>query len=107
MIKKILKYIKSIALLLFVFAFFWFLNSGFLTNPFWLVVQSGLFTVLIFIIYKYPKIKLFFWFLTVGIFYILSSILEIFQLHDMAVMSASTGFGTLVVIILFQILKKD
>lgn len=106
MINKLIKHIKIPALFLVVFALYWFVNSGFLTDPLWLVMQAGLFTVVTFIIFKYRKIKLIYWFLVIGIFYVLSSVFEIFELGEMSVIAASTGFGILIISILVNSLRQ-
>jgi len=106
MINNTIKYSKKTVAFLSLFILFWFLNSGFLTYSWWLVAQAGLFTVITFVIVKHQKIKLFFWFVIIGLLYILSSIFEIFKLIEMSVIAASTGFGILAVLIIFFSLKR-
>ncbi len=107
MINNAIKYGKKTVVFLSLFILFWFLNSGFLTYSWWLVTQAGLFTVVTFVIVKHQKIKLFFWFVIIGSLYILSSIFEIFKLMEMSVIAASTGFGILIVLIVFYSLKRS
>lgn len=106
MIKKIIKKGRILVLFLSLFAFYWFLNSGFLANPFWLPLQAVLFTCTTFLAFKYKQIKLAFWFSLVGSLYILSSVLEIFKYQQFSVMAASTGFGILVILIVSNLLKQ-
>lgn len=106
MIKTIVKYIRFLIVFLFLFATYWFLNSGFLANPLWLPVQAGFFAMISFFIFKYRRLKLILWFIVVGFFYIASSLFEIFQFPDLSVIAASTGFGVLVILIVSQVFKK-
>jgi hypothetical protein len=106
MIRKIIRYIQAPVIFLLLFAFYWFLNSGFLTDPLWLPIQASLFTVITLFIFRYQKIKLVFWFLAIGLLYISTAVFEILQLRQASIMAASTGFGVLVIVILFQVFKS-
>ncbi len=90
-----------------IFTFYWFLNSGFLADPLWLPIQAAMFTVITLFISRYKKTKLSFWFLTTGLFYVGSFIFEVVKLREMSVVSASTGFGILVIVILFRVFERD
>ena len=106
MTKKLTVYVKNLSVSILLFALFWFVNSGFLTETLWLLVQAGLFTVVTLLIFKYQKIKLAHWFLVIVFLYVSSAVFEIFELPQISIMAASSGFGILTIVILFQVLKN-
>lgn len=106
MIKKLIPYVKNLAIQILLFAFYWFVNSGFLTNPLWLPLQAALFTVITLLMFRYRRIKLSYWFVAIVLLYALSATFEIFKLSQLSIMAASSGFGILTIVILFEVLKN-
>jgi hypothetical protein len=103
MIKKIIKFSKIIWL----FVIFWFLNSGFSIKPIWQPIQAGFFAGVVIIMFKYTRIKLIHWVCLVGLCYVLSAILEIFNVQIFPDITANTGFGILVILVIHHFLKRS
>lgn len=92
----------NIGLVLLLFLFFWFLNSGFSYEQIWLIVQASFFAIISLFIFKYKNIKLMYWFLLIGLFYLTSMVLEIFKIGTLPEILASTGFGILTILIISE-----
>ncbi len=87
------------------FLFFWFLNSGFSYSQIMPIAQALFFAIIISLIFKLNYIKLKHWFIFIGILYLASMMLEIFKEAIYSEILASTGFGTLTILIIFEALK--
>lgn len=73
-----------------------FLNTGFLIDPYWKIIQSFIFALIFTIVFIWPQLrKTFFWIsllltLIMAFFYIIGSI-------EWAEMAGSTGFGFILI----------
>lgn len=101
---KVLSLTKWLVLAIFLFFLFWFINSGFFSQPFWLPLQAFFF-MLVTLVMMFVRAPVSIWFLVIAAFFLLSALLEIFNLAVLSEIAGSTGFGILALVVIWQLTK--
>lgn len=102
--RGILKFIKFVVLTLVLFGFFWFANSGFDSDSWRSLVVAVTLTIVVCLMIL-VKISNIFWFWLILTLFVLSTLFEILKIFGVADIFASTGFGILLIFVIFSFVR--
>ncbi len=93
------KHIKVLSFILFIFPIMFFLNSGFLTDDYWKIIQAFIFTIEFAVVVVWPKLKIFIlW--QILLMLVIMGLLYVAGIIEIADMVGSTAFGLVILSIL-------